>query len=287
MNNGGETGLAQFYILSPTTLPYSIDASTAMIPFVLAEQSDNRCRPNLDAIKALFHIFYSGTHATIEQRAAVTEGLLGSAESEMRSLGLQLLEALLDTDHMSPTHSFEFGARVRDYGYWPSTREEKANWFATALQVARQFASKSDESASTIRSMVAQSIWSHWFLGPEVQEQFEAIAAEIAAIDYWQEGWIAVRSILSRPAVTTQMLLRWNAFVISKAAFVPRISPSKCAPSFCRRDGEHWTMPKWTTTRQNPTSQWRRMRKPMRLPRNSVRRFATTKRCLHLYCPTS
>lgn len=113
-------------------------------------------------------------------------------------MGLQLLEALLESDNFSPSHSFEFGARVRDYGYWPDTRQEKTYWFAATLQLARQFASKDDEDASIVRSMIAQSIWSLWFLGPEVQEQFEAISVDIAVNGYWQEGWIAVRYKLSR-----------------------------------------------------------------------------------------
>jgi hypothetical protein len=171
----------------------------AMIPLALAEPSDDRTHPIEGALEGLFHIFLSGTHATIEQRARLANGLLRSNEPRKRSLGLQLLEALLQADHFSATHSFEFGARIRDYGYWPNTREERTHWFVTALQLTRQFASKNDEIAPVIRSKVAQSIRGVWFLGPEVQEQFEAIADEIAANDYWQEGWIAVRSVLSRP----------------------------------------------------------------------------------------
>ena len=171
----------------------------AMIPLALAEPSDDRTHPIEGALEGLCHIYLSGTHATIEQRARVVESCLRSDEPKERSLGSQLLEALLQADHFSGTHSFEFGARVRDYGYWPNTREEIAHWFVTTLQLARQFASKNDETAPIIRSKIAQSIRSSWFLGPEVQEQFEAIAREIVANDYWQEGWIAARSVLSRP----------------------------------------------------------------------------------------
>jgi hypothetical protein len=170
----------------------------AMIPLALAEPSDDRTHPIEGALEGLCHIFLSGTHATIEQRAGVADGLLRSNEPRERSLGLQLLEALLQADHFSGTHSFEFGAWVRDYGYWPNTREERAHWFVTTLQLARQFASKNDETASGMRSKIAQSIRGIWFLGCEVQGQFEAIAAEIAAHYYWQEGWISIRSVLSR-----------------------------------------------------------------------------------------
>jgi hypothetical protein len=171
----------------------------AMIPLALAEPEDDRTHPIEGALEGLFHIFLSGTHATIEQRVGVADGLLRSNEPRRRSLGLQLLEALLQADHFSATHSFEFGARVRDYGYWPNTRQERARWFATTLQLARRISSMNDETGPVIRSKIALSIRSVWFLGPEVQEQFEAIAGDIAANDYWQEGWIAVRSALSRP----------------------------------------------------------------------------------------
>jgi hypothetical protein len=166
----------------------------AMIPLALAERSEDRTH-----LEELFHIFSSGTHATIEQRATAVMGLMRANEPRKRSLGRRLLEALLRADRFEATHSFEFGARVRDYGYWPNTREEKTHWFVTTLQLARQFVSKNDETASVIRSKIAQSIWSVWFLGPKVQEQFEEIADEIAVSGYWQEGWIAVRSRLSRP----------------------------------------------------------------------------------------
>src|SRR5262249_9971309 len=113
------------------------------------------------------------------------------------SLGLQLLEALLEADYFSPTQSFEFGARRRDYGYRPNTQKDRVHWFVTAIRLARRFASKNDENASIICSMVARSISSLWFVGVELQDQFEATADDVGANGYWQEGWIAVRFILS------------------------------------------------------------------------------------------
>src|SRR5262249_35079479 len=186
------------------TILYSIayDASlfdrcvAGMIPLALSESSD-RPRHIRPALHGLFPIRLSGTPASRAQRARIADDLLRSSEPAKRLLGIHLLEAFLKANTFSAAHSFEFGARVRDYGYWPITREERSHWFVTALQLARQVSSKSDENALTIRSTVAQSIRSLWFLGPEVQDQFEAIAAEMATNSYWQEGWIAVRFLLS------------------------------------------------------------------------------------------
>lgn len=170
----------------------------AVILLVLAEEPDNRTRPTRDSVKNLFHIYLSGTHATIAQRAKVVEGLLCSSKPDERKLGLELLGALLEFDYFTPSHSFEFGARARDYGYAPKSRQEELRWFGKVLRLTQKFATKNDEVASTIRSMVAQSLWSLWFLGSEIQEQFESIGAAIAEVGYWQDGWIAVRYKLSR-----------------------------------------------------------------------------------------
>lgn len=167
-----------------------------MIPLALAEPTD-RSHPIRDALKGLFHIYLSGTHATIEQRTKVAEDLLRSSEPERRSIGLQLLEALLKAERFEAMHLFDFGARAHDYGYSPKTHNEVANWFVLTLRLARQVATKNDETGSAIRSLIAQSIRSLWFLGPDVQEQFELTASEITADDYWQEALIAIRFILS------------------------------------------------------------------------------------------
>lgn len=172
---------------------------TAMIELALDEEMD-RSHPIRNALEGLFHILLSGTHASIEQRTGITKGLLCSNEPVRCSLGLQLLKALLKAHDFSAARSFDFGARVRDYGYWPRAREERSHWFATALSFAGQFASKKDDTAATVRSLIAQSISNIWFLSSEVQEQLEAIASEIATNHYWEEGWIAVRFALSQPS---------------------------------------------------------------------------------------
>ncbi|MGM4923430.1 hypothetical protein AB8A31_11030 [Tardiphaga sp. 804_B3_N1_9] len=172
--------------------------AVAMISLAIAEAPDSRNHPAEDALKGLFQLFLSGSHANIEQRLVVVDRLLHSSESRNRSLGVALLRTLLQGDHFSATQSFEFGAWVRDYGYWPSSREERAHWFVSTLKLIRKIAESDDQLMQAIRSSVAQAIQGLWFFGPEVQDQFEAIAEEVAKDDYWQEGWIAVRIVLSR-----------------------------------------------------------------------------------------
>jgi hypothetical protein len=105
---------------------------------------------------------------------------------------------LLEADNFSATHSFEFGARVRDYGYWPETRAKKVRWFVEALRLARKHAVVGD-SQSFARSKIAAAIRAVWVLGPDVQQEFEDFANDIESGSYWHEGWIAVRNALAMP----------------------------------------------------------------------------------------
>ena len=127
-------------------------SATALLLLALAECSEARSRPVEQALEGLFHIILSGTHATIEQRIGIVDALLRSAEPPKHAIGIKLLIALLQTNHFSSGYSFEFGARPRDYGYWPKTWEESQHWFVTVLKMAGPIASSDLPTAQAVRS---------------------------------------------------------------------------------------------------------------------------------------
>ncbi|MBN9008502.1 MAG: hypothetical protein J0H40_24250 [Rhizobiales bacterium] len=168
-----------------------------LIQMAMAEPTQNN-HPATSALKHLFHLFLSGTHAPVEQRVQIADRLLSSENPAERALGRQLLESLLEADNFMATHSFDFGSRVRDYGYWPSTRAERIHWFVQALRLARKHAI-SGENAAFAREQIASAIRAIWVLGPDVQQEFEAFADDLGTGGYWHEGWIAVRNALALP----------------------------------------------------------------------------------------
>lgn len=170
-----------------------------LIAMALAEPQDGRSEYAEESLVGLFHIFLSGTHAKVEQRARIIGRLLASEDMRSKRLGDKLLGALLQAEHFSAGHSFEFGARVRDYGYWPSKLEDRVHWFEVTLALASRFAEVENEVGEAVRSKIAHAIGSIWFLDPRIQEQLESLARTISRENYWQEGWIAIRSFLSRP----------------------------------------------------------------------------------------
>jgi hypothetical protein len=168
-----------------------------IIALFLAEDSKDDRRVNRDPIKTLFHLSLSGTHATLQQRCRVVEGLLHSPNEKARLLGLELLSGLLEADGYTSLHLEDFGARVRDHGFSPASFDEAVQWFVETLRLAARFVTSDYQEVSAIQSIVAQAIWSLWFLGEKVQSEFEKIAMKISLNSYWEEGWIAVRYRLS------------------------------------------------------------------------------------------
>lgn len=64
-----------------------------------------------NSFSSLFHLYLSGTHATIEQRLTVIESLLGSEKEQRREFGISALNAVLKTADFTSYQRFDFGAR--------------------------------------------------------------------------------------------------------------------------------------------------------------------------------
>ena len=161
-----------------------------------AEGSRESIRQNAkDATKAfgsLFLIQLSGTHASPEQRESVIRSLLGSSDPLERELGLRSLDASLTAWHFGPVLYFGFGARSRDFGYWPATREAVIEWFSRFLRLAEELACSDYCEARRVRTIIADNFRGLW-TGALMYEDLERICTSIAKKVFWAEGWSAAR----------------------------------------------------------------------------------------------
>ena len=159
---------------------------------------------------SLFTICLSGTHATIEQRLAVIEGLLRSPDSTSRSLGLAALDAVLKTTHFSSGYRFEFGARSRDYGYSPKSKTDLTQWYDSALVLVDQLDQSEGVIKHELRSLVARHFRELWTLVC-MQTRLETLVRKFATDGFWREGWIACRQTMQfdsgrlTPEMATQL----------------------------------------------------------------------------------
>jgi hypothetical protein len=159
-----------------------------------AEQNSARSHSR-DVFASLFHLHLSGTQATIEQRLAVIATLLVEGDETRPALGVLGLRAVLETWHFYSVSDFEFGARRRDFGYWPRTGDEERHWFASALAFAERFACGGTPVAAQVRAVLAEQFYGVWNRGG-VHDELVALCQKLHEASSWAEGWLAVRRTL-------------------------------------------------------------------------------------------
>ena len=176
-------------------------AAVLLIGFSAAELLE---RPNASPpsqFTGLFQLRLSGTHATIEQRAALIRALLASPNTVHQQLGVAALDQMLDARSFFGVGCYEFGAHPRDYGWRPRAREDIVGWYAAALGVAEQYAVQESPLNQRVRSILAQHIrelWIHVGLESEVEQTINTIASK----SFWPEGWFQVLAIVHYESVT-------------------------------------------------------------------------------------
>lgn len=143
---------------------------------------------------SLFHIYLSGTHATVEQRIAALESLWHSPSNQRREFSYSGLNAMLQSSHFTSFQHFDFGGRPRDFGFHPRTRAELRHWFASALELCKRIDITNSDASIRVRKIVSdhlRGLWSTVGLFDEV----ETLCCEFAERRFWPEGWAAIRSI--------------------------------------------------------------------------------------------
>jgi hypothetical protein len=107
-----------------------------------------------------------------------------------------LLGELLKASNYSPSHSFEFGARKRDFGLHPSSGYDVGRWFAHTIDMIRQVAVSGSIDIERIRHLVATHFRELLRVG--MLDELATLAEAFAIPGGWPEGWVAVRGALRR-----------------------------------------------------------------------------------------
>jgi hypothetical protein len=171
------------------------EAVDLLIEFALSEDEHQTNNSIRDILKSLFPIYLSGTHATARQRLGVIETLVHSNSEEKQQLGFSLLKEALKASRFISHYSFTFGARTRDFGFQPDSRDEKKEWFATFISFAKDLILSGHELSSDAKELLANKFRELWN-NAEIFDELEEIAKEILENDSWKEGWVAVRSTI-------------------------------------------------------------------------------------------
>lgn len=166
--------------------------STKLIcKFALSEKPDEKYNSIRNELKSLFYIYLSGTHATAEQRLEIIKGLVESDKLEEIDLGLMLLDTVLKSRNFTGSLHFKFGARIRDYGYEPRSKNEYTNWFRLFIEYALDITQSKPALTPRIKQIISSNFRGLWNYA-EVYEELEVFTKTITESDFWREGWNAI-----------------------------------------------------------------------------------------------
>ncbi len=166
-----------------------------MCRYAFSEKLGERSRSTRDVLKPLFYILWSGTHASVEARVKFIEELLNSEDPDNQNLGSLLLVAALKVQFFDSPHEVAFGARPRDFGYQPKTLGEVAHWYRTFIDICTRLALSAQPIAEQARNILADNLRELW-TEAHMFEALEISARQLQEQKAWNEGWIAVRSII-------------------------------------------------------------------------------------------
>lgn len=168
------------------------EAATLISALIEREPDSNSAKATEDVFKSLFHVYLSGTHASAKQRANYLRTIAASGIPSRTSLVLAGLDAMLECSYFTSTHGFEFGARKRDFGLHPKSRDEWWTWYREAFALAEDLV-KYNHLRVPVRKMVASQFR---LLADEVRltDELVMLGDRFAADGGWPEGWVGVKA---------------------------------------------------------------------------------------------
>ena len=161
------------------------------------EEGDFEGSPSVKAIlRTQFYIQYSGTYASLESRSGIIIDLLRSTKDVDRDLGMYLLDAALQTSRFEPFYDYDFGARSRDHGYWPSDRKEIVAWYRMFINVCLEMIFSEDNIRQGARSLLSKKL-EGLLIDADMLDELEEPIRQINEQSPWISGWIATIEVLN------------------------------------------------------------------------------------------
>lgn len=172
-----------------------LQSTKLLAEIATSEKKNENYNSVRDVLKSLFYLYLSGTHASKEQRLNTINELIESGDECKIEIGFELLNSSLESSHFSSHHSFDFGARSRDYGYQPSSNKECIEWFQFYIEYTASLAKRDDPLHKHAKSTLANHLRALFQIKALWGVLDDAIKV-ILSTGEWSEGWLGLGSFL-------------------------------------------------------------------------------------------
>ncbi len=168
------------------------EAVKILCMYALTENKDVNDDTIHRMLKELFQLCWSGTYATKTQKLSVIKELIESKIQNKLELAMELLDSTLETWYFTTNNIYEFGARCRDYGYEPKSKDDVKSWYRIFIQYCIDIAIKYPDLSSNVKRILADKFRGLW-IKANVYDELESAISKLILDDSWEEGWLAVK----------------------------------------------------------------------------------------------
>lgn len=172
-----------------------LQSTKLLAEIATSEKKNENYNSVRNVFNSLFYLYLSGTHASKEQRLNTISELIESGDECKTDIGFELLNASLESSHFSSHHSFDFGARSRDYGYHPSSNQECTEWYQFFIEYTASLAKRNDPLHKHAKSTLAAHL-SELFHSKALWKVLEDAINVVLSTGEWSEGWLQLGSFL-------------------------------------------------------------------------------------------
>ncbi|NTW88236.1 MAG: hypothetical protein HGB26_03735 [Desulfobulbaceae bacterium] len=166
-------------------------AALLLARLAAAELEDHNINSARLAFSEMFQFYLSGTKASPEQRRQVIKELALSEDPTLKKSASIALDAHLKAHHFTSMNCFEFGARSRDYGWYPKIKKDIYDWYESAILLSVELEKSLDDACI----ILAQHIRELWVNTP-CQDTLDKAATILATKHPWIDGWMAFKATL-------------------------------------------------------------------------------------------
>lgn len=157
--------------------------------FFAAESSEKHHESAKKAFAELFQMHLSCTQATPSQRRSLIRHF--ASDPKTASVAGVALDALFDVSNHSSFGWPSFGARPRDWGWWPESEAEQSEWMTEAIALARELEGEPVGGKRILAKRLGE-IWRF----PGCRPAFETAAKTFAGGEPWIEAWLSARRLV-------------------------------------------------------------------------------------------
>lgn len=172
------------------------DAAYLLAHCLVTGLSADRRDPVESDFGRLFRLRFSETQESPEKRRDFIRKLVHLGDYRFHYCACVALDSMLDTQKCFRINKFDFGARVRGWGWMPQNEDnvgddDAHNWYINAIKLVNELS----PAFPNIRDVFASHVGNLWCI-PACRDIIEQVATQLSGQFLWVEGWSTLRELL-------------------------------------------------------------------------------------------